>query len=147
MVLGFETLTDVHWTMSGLVVLMTLVGGMGTMVGPILGAFLIITLENKLGDLGAWLAETLGIEWFATLGESVGMVIGLIFIVCVLLFRRGIVGEIGALFNAAARPPEAHRPGRAVALQGRFSWSNAILRPRHRASAAGSAGLNINAAA
>jgi branched-chain amino acid transport system permease protein len=96
-VLGFETLTDVHWTMSGLVVLMTLVGGMGTMAGPILGAFIVIALENKLGDLGSWLAEQLGIAWFATLGESVGMVTGLIFIVCVLLFRRGIVGEIGAL--------------------------------------------------
>ena len=99
LVLGFETLTDVHWTMSGLVVLMTLVGGMGTLAGPILGAFLIIALENKLGDLGAWLSESLGIAWFGSLGESVGMVTGLIFIVCVLLFRRGIVGEIGALLD------------------------------------------------
>jgi branched-chain amino acid transport system permease protein len=102
-VLGFETLTDVHWSMSGLVVLMTLVGGMGTLVGPILGAFIIIALENKLGDLGNFLARSTGIEWFTTLGESVGMVTGLIFIVCVLLFRRGIVGEIGAAIAAAAR--------------------------------------------
>jgi branched-chain amino acid transport system permease protein len=102
-VLGFETLTDVHWTMSGLVVLMTLLGGMGTMAGPILGAFLIIALENKLGDAGASLAEDLGIAWFATLGESVGMVTGLIFIVCVLSFRRGIVGEIAALFERARK--------------------------------------------
>jgi branched-chain amino acid transport system permease protein len=101
LVLGFETLTDVHWSMSGLVILMTLVGGMGTLVGPILGAFIIITLENKLGDLGTFLARTTGIEWFSTLGESVGMVTGLIFIVCVLLFRRGIVGEIGAAIAAA----------------------------------------------
>jgi len=93
-VLGFETLTDVHWTMSGLVILMTLVGGMGTMAGPILGAFIVVALENKLGDVGAWLAEQSGVAWFSTLGESVGMVTGLIFIVCVLLFRRGIVGEI-----------------------------------------------------
>ena len=93
-VLGFETLTDVHWTMSGLVILMTLVGGMGTMAGPILGAFIVVALENKLGDVGAWLAERSGVAWFAALGESVGMVTGLIFIVCVLLFRRGIVGEI-----------------------------------------------------
>lgn len=98
-VLGFETLTDVHWTMSGLVVLMTLVGGMGTLAGPILGAFLVIALENKLGDVGSWLAEQSGVTWFGTLGESVGMVTGLIFIVCVLLFRRGIVGEIGALLE------------------------------------------------
>jgi branched-chain amino acid transport system permease protein len=93
-VLGFETLTDVHWTMSGLVILMTLVGGMGTMAGPILGAFIVVALENKLGDVGAWLVERSGVAWFAALGESVGMVTGLIFIVCVLLFRRGIVGEI-----------------------------------------------------
>ncbi|WP_292044155.1 branched-chain amino acid ABC transporter permease [Massilia sp. UBA6681] len=98
-VLGFETLTDVHWTMSGLVVLMTLVGGMGTLAGPILGAFLVIALENKLGDVGGWLAEQSGVAWFGTLGESVGMVTGLIFIVCVLLFRRGIVGELGALLE------------------------------------------------
>ena len=103
LVLGFETLTDVHWSMSGLVILMTLVGGMGTLVGPILGAFIIIALENKLGDLGTFLAATTHIEWFSTLGESVGMVTGLIFIACVLLFRRGIVGEIGAAIAAASR--------------------------------------------
>ena len=103
LVLGFETLTDVHWAMSGLVILMTLVGGMGTLVGPILGAFIIIALENKLGDVGSFLANTTGIEWFNTLGESVGMVTGLIFIACVLLFRRGIVGEIGAALATAAR--------------------------------------------
>jgi branched-chain amino acid transport system permease protein len=102
-VLGFETLTDVHWTMSGLVILMTLVGGMGTMAGPVIGAFLIIMLENKLGDFGSFLAERSGIAWFGTLGESVGMVTGLIFIACVLLFRRGIVGEIGALFATFGR--------------------------------------------
>jgi branched-chain amino acid transport system permease protein len=107
LVLGFETLTDVHWSMSGLVILMTLVGGMGTMVGPILGAFIIITLENKLGDLGAFLARVTGVEWFSTLGESVGIVTGLIFIACVLLFRRGIVGEIKAAIAAAARKPKA----------------------------------------
>jgi branched-chain amino acid transport system permease protein len=96
LVLGFETLTDVHWAMSGLVILMTLVGGMGTLAGPILGAFIVIALENKLGDVGAFLVNTAGIDWFSTLGESVGMVTGLIFIACVLLFRRGIVGEITA---------------------------------------------------
>ena len=103
LVLGFETLTDVHWTMSGLVILMTLVGGMGTLAGPIIGAFIIIALENKLGDVGTYLTNSTGIEWFSTLGESVGMVTGLIFIACVLLFRRGIVGEIGAAFAAANR--------------------------------------------
>jgi branched-chain amino acid transport system permease protein len=89
--------------MSGLVILMTLVGGMGTLVGPIIGAFLIVALENKLGDLGAFLAGVTNVEWFSTLGESVGIVTGLIFIACVLLFRRGIVGEIGAALAAAGR--------------------------------------------
>ena len=99
MVLGFETLTDVHWSMSGLVILMTLVGGMGTMVGPILGAVIIIALENKLGDFGTFVASQTGIEWFNTLGEAVSMVTGLIFVTCVLLFRRGIVGEVLAYFG------------------------------------------------
>lgn len=98
-VLGFETLVDAHWTMSGLVILMTLVGGLGTLTGPIVGAIIIIVLENKLGDIGSWLATVTHIEWFNGLGESVTIVTGFIFIVCVLVFRRGIVGEIGALFK------------------------------------------------
>ncbi len=99
LVQGFETLTDVHWTMSGLVILMTLVGGMGTLAGPMLGAIIIIALENKLGDVGIFLTQATGIEWFNTIGEAVNMVIGLIFIICVLLFRRGIIGEIVAKFG------------------------------------------------
>ncbi|QHE94602.1 branched-chain amino acid ABC transporter permease [Pandoraea fibrosis] len=95
-VLGFETLTDVHWTMSGMVILMTLVGGLGTMLGPVVGAVLIIVLENKLGDIGNWLATVTGVPWFQTLGESVTIVIGAIFIICVLAFRRGLVGELAA---------------------------------------------------
>ncbi|MBC7575727.1 MAG: branched-chain amino acid ABC transporter permease [Herminiimonas sp.] len=98
-VLGFETLTDAHWSMSGLVVLMTLVGGLGTIVGPIVGAIIIIALENKLGELGNFLADYTTVEWFRSLGESVTIVTGLIFIVCVLAFRRGIVGEIVARFK------------------------------------------------
>ena len=99
LVQGFETLTDVHWTMSGLVILMTLVGGMGTLAGPMLGAIIIIALENKLGDVGIFLTQSTGIEWFNTIGEAVNMVVGFIFIVCVLLFRRGIIGEIVAKFG------------------------------------------------
>jgi branched-chain amino acid transport system permease protein len=102
-VLGFATLTDVHWTMSGLVVLMTLVGGLGTLGGPLVGAILIIALENRLGEWGNWLAAQTHIEWFNTLGESVTMVTGAIFIVCVLLFRKGIVGELGTLFKRPAK--------------------------------------------
>jgi branched-chain amino acid transport system permease protein len=99
LVQGFETLTDVHWTMSGLVILMTLVGGMGTLAGPMLGAIIIIALENKLGDWGIFLTKATGIEWFNTIGEAVNMVVGLIFIICVLLFRRGIIGEFIAWFG------------------------------------------------
>ena len=96
LVLGFGTLTDVHWSMSGLVVLMTLVGGMGTLTGPVIGAIIIIALENKLGDFGTWLAQVTQVEWFNTIGESVTMVTGLIFVICVLAFRRGIIGELTA---------------------------------------------------
>jgi len=95
-VLGFETLVDVHWGMSGLVVLMTLIGGVGTLTGPIVGALVILVLETRLGELGDGLASLTGIAWFQALGESVTIVTGLIFIICVLLFRRGIVGELVA---------------------------------------------------
>jgi branched-chain amino acid transport system permease protein len=101
LVIGFETLTDVHWSMSGLVVLMTLVGGLGTLAGPIVGAIVIIALENKLGDIGSFLSRLTGVEWFNSLGESVTIVTGLIFIICVLAFRRGIVGEISAWLKRA----------------------------------------------
>ncbi|MFA9215697.1 MAG: branched-chain amino acid ABC transporter permease [Sphingomonadaceae bacterium] len=107
LVQGFETLTDVHWSMSGLVILMTLVGGMGTLAGPVVGAIIIIALENKLGDLGQFLASHTGIEWFNTLGEEVSMVTGLIFVACVLLFRRGIIGEIVARFGAGGGAKKA----------------------------------------
>ena len=72
------SLTDVYWTMSGEVVLMTLLGGMGTLFGPVVGAAIIITMQNYLAQLGAW----------------VTVVQGVIFVVCVLAFRRGVVGEI-----------------------------------------------------
>ncbi|MFJ1301251.1 branched-chain amino acid ABC transporter permease [Pseudomonadota bacterium AL_CKDN230030165-1A_HGKHYDSX7] len=93
------TLSDATWQMSGLVILMTLIGGLGTLTGPILGAFIVVLLENKVGDFGQFLTSMTGVEWFQRLGESVTIVIGLIFVVCVLAFRRGIVGEIGALIE------------------------------------------------
>ncbi|WP_175425708.1 branched-chain amino acid ABC transporter permease [Trinickia violacea] len=96
LVLGFETLSDAYWTMSGLVILMTLVGGMGTLFGPLLGAALIVSLEDRMGDIGTAIASATGVEWFRSLGESTTIVVGLIFIACVLAFRRGIVGEIVA---------------------------------------------------
>jgi len=82
-VFQLASLTDVHWTMSGEVVLMTLLGGLGTVFGPVVGAFIIIGLENYLATLGAW----------------VTIVQGVIFVVCVLIFRRGVVGELGRLLR------------------------------------------------
>lgn len=96
LVLGFETLGDAYWTMSGLVILMTLVGGMGTLFGPLVGAALVVTLEDRLGDIGAALASVTHVDWFNSLGDSTTIVIGIVFIACVLAFRRGIVGEIVA---------------------------------------------------
>jgi branched-chain amino acid transport system permease protein len=98
-VLGFASLTDAHWGTSGLVILMVLVGGVGTLLGPIVGALIIIGLENKIGEIGAGLAKITGISWFSGLGEAVTIVTGLIFVICVLAFRRGVVGEIIDLFR------------------------------------------------
>ena len=78
-VLGFATLSDVHWSLSGEVILMTLLGGMGTFAGPVLGAFTIIGLQDYLAD---------------TAGSWVTVIIGVIFVVCVIAFRRGFVGEL-----------------------------------------------------
>jgi branched-chain amino acid transport system permease protein len=78
-VLGFATLSDVHWSLSGEVILMTLLGGMGSFAGPVLGAFTIIGLQDYLADrVGSW----------------VTVIIGVIFVVCVIAFRRGFVGEL-----------------------------------------------------
>ena len=83
LVFQLASLTDVHWTMSGEVVLMTLLGGLGTVFGPVVGAFIVIALENYLAQLGAW----------------VTVVQGVIFVVCVLTFRRGVVGELARLIR------------------------------------------------
>ena len=97
------TLSDATWQMSGLVILMTLIGGLGTLTGPILGAFIVVLLENKVGDFGQALAKLTGVDWFLRLGESVTIVIGLIFVICVLAFRRGIVGELAAFAERRRR--------------------------------------------
>jgi branched-chain amino acid transport system permease protein len=78
LVFQLASLTDVHWTMSGEVVLMTLVGGLGTVFGPVVGALVIVAMANYLAQLGAW----------------VTVVQGAIFVICVLTFRRGVIGEI-----------------------------------------------------
>jgi branched-chain amino acid transport system permease protein len=106
------TLSDATWQMSGLVILMTLIGGMGTFLGPVLGAFIVVLLENKVGDFGQFLARASGIDWFRELGSSVTIVIGLIFVVCVMSFRRGIVGEFQALMQR--RKAAVANPGKAA---------------------------------
>jgi len=95
LVLGFATLTDAHWSTSGLVILMVLMGGMGTMLGPILGAFVVVALENKVGDIGMFLGRVTGIEWFNGLGEAVTVVIGLILGAFVVVALENKVGDIG----------------------------------------------------
>jgi branched-chain amino acid transport system permease protein len=104
LVLGFASLSDVHWTASGQVILMTLVGGLGTLSGPLVGSAVVVLLENKIGEFGNLLANITRIEWFNTLGESVTMVTGLIFVICVLAFRRGIMGEIIAFVDRRKAP-------------------------------------------
>lgn len=102
-VLGFATLTDVHWSSSGSVILMTLLGGLGTLSGPLVGAAVVVALENKIGELGNLLASVTKVDWFSTLGESVTIVTGMIFMVCVLAFRRGIMGEVIAFRSRKRR--------------------------------------------
>ncbi len=82
-VFQLASLTDVHWSMSGEVVLMTLVGGMGTVFGPIVGALVIVTMETYLAQFGAW----------------VTVIQGCVFVLCVLLFREGIVGLIARMLR------------------------------------------------
>ena len=78
LVFQLASLTDVHWTMSGEVLLMTLLGGLGTLFGPVVGAFVIVTMENYLAPFGQWVL----------------VIQGGIFVFCVLVFRRGILGEL-----------------------------------------------------
>ena len=83
LVFQLASLTDVHWSMSGEVVLMTLLGGMGTVFGPVVGALIVVALENYLAQLGAW----------------VTIVQGIIFVICVMTFRRGVVGELSRMIK------------------------------------------------
>jgi branched-chain amino acid transport system permease protein len=83
LVFGIATLTDVHYSTSGEVVLTTLLGGLGTVFGPAMGALVVTSMENYLAQFGAWVTVTQGV----------------IFMVCVLAFRRGIIGELGAFLK------------------------------------------------
>ena len=93
LVFQLATLTDVEWTMSGWVVLMTLVGGLGTVLGPVVGAFFLVAMQHYLAQLGSW----------------VTVVQGIIFVFCVLVFRRGIVGVI-ATYAVSRRAMQAEGP-------------------------------------
>lgn len=84
LVFNFASLSDAHWQMSGEVVLMTLLGGMGTVLGPVIGAALVVVLQNELSD---------------KVGSLINVIMGAIFVICVLVFRRGIVGESIALYR------------------------------------------------
>src|SRR5271157_1537729 len=85
LVFGIATLTDVHYSTSGEVVLTTLLGGLGTVFGPVMGAVLVTTMENYLAQFGQWVTVTQGA----------------IFVICVLAFRRGVIGEIGGKLRLA----------------------------------------------
>ena len=103
LVFQLASLTNVHWTMSGHAILMTILGGVGTLTGPILGAFIVAGMENYLARLGAW----------------VTIIHGVIFILCVMIFRRGIIGEAGLLLRrlrlrGKARPALAPSPKGAI---------------------------------
>ncbi|MDE1570406.1 branched-chain amino acid ABC transporter permease [Aquabacter sp. P-9] len=93
-VVQLASLTDVHWSMSGEVLLMTFLGGVGTLFGPVVGAFLVVAMQNYLTELGQW----------------VTVIHGLIFILCVLAFRRGIVGEFLARLPRRAAPSVTPKP-------------------------------------
>ena len=94
LVFQLASLTDVTWQMSGEVVLMTLIGGLGTVFGPVVGAFITTSMENYLAQYGSW----------------VTVIQGVIFVVCVLTFRRGVVGEIIELARRIKTPAAAAQP-------------------------------------
>jgi len=95
LIMGFATLSDVHWTMSGEVILMTLLGGMGTFFGPVMGAGIVISLQDTLADkVGSW----------------VNVIIGVIFVLCVLAFRKGVIGELQAWLERRRHAAAAAKP-------------------------------------
>ncbi|HEV2301242.1 MAG TPA: branched-chain amino acid ABC transporter permease [Stellaceae bacterium] len=90
LVFQFAALTDVDWTTSGEVVLMTLLGGIGTILGPVAGAFIVVAMENYLAQTGSW----------------VTIIEGVIFVACVLAFRRGIIGVVAPYLTGRRAPPD-----------------------------------------
>jgi branched-chain amino acid transport system permease protein len=116
-VFTFVTLTDADWHTSGDVELMTLLGGVGTLFGPVVGAFSIITLESELSD---------------RVGPLVTVITGIIFIVCVLVFRRGVIGEVAGLYNRVVGNRRAFGSDPGIATtesDGSFASSNVRGKP------------------
>src|SRR5438132_7908385 len=103
LVFQLATLTDVEWTMSGWVVLITLVGGLGTVLGPVVGAFFLVAMQHYLAQLGSW----------------VTVVQGIIFVFCVLVFRRGIVGVIASYAASRRAVGVGEKPPAAVGAAAR----------------------------
>jgi len=102
LVLGVETLTDAHWHTSGEVVLMTLMGGVGTLLGPVIGASAVVGIQSELADkVGSW----------------VPIIMGVIFVICVLSFRKGIVGELASVLTPS-RGREHSEPGVSPSARG-----------------------------
>lgn len=97
-VFQLASLTDVHWSMSGEVVLMTLVGGMGTLFGPVIGAIFVVSLDNLLAPFGSWFT----------------VVMGVIFVACVLLFKKGFVGSLRWPLRRPRPPTDIPVPGAAA---------------------------------
>lgn len=100
LVLGIATLADVYWHGNGEVILMTVLGGLGTFFGPVVGAFLVVTIQNYLAQFGAW----------------VTIIQGLTFVVIVMAFRRGIVGELGSVIGRLIARSQESRVARQPAL-------------------------------
>jgi ABC-type branched-subunit amino acid transport system permease subunit len=98
LVFQLASLTNVHWTMSGHAILMTILGGVGTLMGPVIGAFIVAGMENYLAQLGAW----------------VNIIHGCIFILCVMVFRRGVVGEAARLLRRSRTLPRTAVAERAL---------------------------------
>jgi branched-chain amino acid transport system permease protein len=100
LVLGIATLADVYWHGNGEVILMTVLGGLGTFFGPVVGAFLVVTIQNYLAQFGSW----------------VTIIQGLTFVVIVMAFRRGIVGELGSVIGRLITRLQESRVARRPAL-------------------------------
>ena len=110
MILSLAGLPDAHWTNSGAVILMCLLGGLGTALGPVVGAVMVVLLETELASIGVVKFAGFSLD----LSSKVPIVIGVIFMVTVLLFRKGIVGEIQSLIESYQRRRAGNSVGESI---------------------------------